>query len=142
MFLSVFDIFKIGIGPSSSHTMGPMVAAGRFLDELRRVLERGARPDRLHVTARLYGSLAFTGHGHGSDRAVMLGLLGYLPDSLDPDLAEGYVAELMQRGEIVLPGLPPLSFAPDRDLVFDYGPPLPAHPNGMVIAAQAPDGAT
>ncbi|MCV2881452.1 L-serine ammonia-lyase [Actibacterium sp. XHP0104] len=143
MFLSVFDIFKIGIGPSSSHTMGPMVAAGRFLSELRaRLAKRADCPARLHVTARLYGSLAFTGHGHGSDRAVMLGLMGYLPDSLDPDLAEGYVAELIQRGEIVLPGLPPLSFSPDTDLVFDYGPPLPAHPNGMVIAAHAPDGAT
>ena len=76
MFLSVFDIFKIGVGPSSSHTMGPMTAALRFLATLRTV---PPRDDIRRVQARLYGSLAYTGKGHGSDRAVLLGLLGTSP---------------------------------------------------------------
>lgn len=130
MFLSVFDIFKIGIGPSSSHTMGPMTAASRFLAELR-ALE--GTPARLHVS--LHGSLAFTGRGHATDRAVILGLLGLLPDTLDPDTAEALEAEVRRSGTVRPPGLPPMAFAPDRDLVFDYGPPLPGHPNGLVFRA-------
>lgn len=130
MFLSVFDIFKIGIGPSSSHTMGPMTAASRFLAELRAV-ER--TPVRLGVS--LHGSLAFTGRGHATDRAVILGLLGLLPDTLDPDAAEALEAEVRRTGTVRPPGLPPLAFVPDRDLVFDYGPPLPGHPNGLVFRA-------
>ena len=78
MFLSVFDIFKIGIGPSSSHTVGPMVAAGRFLDLLRHSPFHAAG-----LKASLHGSLAFTGVGHATDRAVILGLAGFLPDSYD-----------------------------------------------------------
>lgn len=130
MFLSVFDIFKIGIGPSSSHTMGPMTAASRFLAELR-ALE--GTPARLGVS--LHGSLAFTGRGHATDRAVILGLLGLLPDTLDPDTAEALEAEVRRTGTVRPPGLPPMAFAPDRDLVFDYGPPLPGHPNGLVFRA-------
>ena len=99
MFLSTFDIFKIGIGPSSSHTMGPMLAAARFLDALRdgadRVPGSGA-PARLEAT--LYGSLAFTGKGHATDRAVFLGLLGFVLDTLDIathfDLHAGRLLEL------------------------------------------------
>lgn len=135
MFLSVFDIFKIGIGPSSSHTMGPMVAAARFLDELRNSVRTRPAPDGLRLQARLHGSLAFTGHGHATDRAVILGLLGFLPDTIDPDIAEATEAELRRAGMIDLPGLPRLSFVPDTDLVFDYGPPLPGHANGLVITA-------
>jgi len=83
VFLSVFDIFKIGIGPSSSHTMGPMSAAARFLDALRKQSAPVTR-----ITVSLYGSLAFTGKGHATDRAVILGLIGLLPDTLNPDEAE------------------------------------------------------
>lgn len=133
MFLSTFDIFKIGIGPSSSHTMGPMTAASRFLDELRGGLAVGKVPARLAVS--LHGSLAFTGKGHGTDRAVILGLLGILPDTLDPDLAETLEDGVRQSGRIEVPGLPPMAFTPDRDLVFDFGAPLPGHANGLIFRA-------
>ena len=136
MFLSVFDIFKIGIGPSSSHTMGPMTAAARFLADLRggREKEPGAG-DLAALGATLHGSLAFTGKGHATDRAVILGLAGFVPATLDPDRAETIEAEVRQSGRVTPPGLPPLAFDPARDLVFDYGPPLPGHANGLVLRA-------
>lgn len=136
MFLSVFDIFKIGIGPSSSHTMGPMTAAARFLQMLR----GGARhpfdvadPARLRV--KLHGSLAFTGKGHATDRAVALGLLGYTPADLDPDEAERRLEDLRRRAIVKVEGLPPLGFDPASDIVFDYGPALPGHANGLIFEA-------
>jgi L-serine dehydratase len=137
MFLSVFDIFKIGIGPSSSHTMGPMTAALRFLGTLRGLPSRG-RIRR--VQARLYGSLAYTGRGHGSDRAILLGLLGHEPATLDVTRAEEELAQLAQAKSFHPKGLPAISFDPLLDLVFDYGPPLPGHPNGMMFLALAEDG--
>jgi L-serine dehydratase len=130
MFLSVFEIFKVGIGPSSSHTMGPMVAAGRFVEALR------AQPFRAAgLRATLYGSLAFTGVGHATDRAVILGLAGFLPESFDAARAEAMLAAIRAERRVTLPGLPPLAFDPAADLRFDYGPPLPGHANGMVLAA-------
>lgn len=131
MFLSVFDIFKIGVGPSSSHTMGPMLAASRFLAALREACT--ASPARLRVT--LHGSLAFTGRGHATDRAVVLGLLGFRPETLDPDRADSLVAGVRDSGRIVVPGLGAVAFDPEADLVFDYGDPLPGHANGLVIEA-------
>ena len=130
MFLSVFDMFKIGIGPSSSHTMGPMVAAGRFLDRLRR------SEFRAHgLKARLHGSLAFTGVGHATDRAVILGLAGFLPDRFDAETADTAM-EVIRREKRVSPeGLGSLAFDPETDVVFDYGPPLPGHANGIVLLA-------
>ena len=92
MFLSVFDVFKIGIGPSSSHTMGPMTAAGLFLDMLRAADGKPAAA----VRVSLHGSLAFTGKGHATDRAVALGLLGFTPAELDVDEAEQRLAELSE----------------------------------------------
>ncbi|MFK7858701.1 MAG: L-serine ammonia-lyase [Granulosicoccus sp.] len=130
MFLSIFDIFKVGIGPSSSHTMGPMTAAARFLDSLR-ATEREAH--RVKVT--LYGSLAFTGKGHATDRAVVLGLIGMLPDTLDPDDAERLEAEVRECGKIEPEGLSAMAFDPEIDLVFDYGPALPGHANGLIFLA-------
>jgi L-serine dehydratase len=130
MFFSVFDIFKIGIGPSSSHTMGPMIAAVRFLDLLRRSLNPG-RTAKLKVT--LCGSLAFTGKGHATDRAVALGLLGWLPDELDLDRAERDLAQLRNTRLLKLSGLPVLEFNPGNDIVFDFGPPLPGHANGIIF---------
>lgn len=135
MFLSVFDIFKPGIGPSSSHTMGPMVAASRFLDLLR----HEAPPGLTGVRAVLHGSLAFTGKGHATDRAVMLGLLGYTPGDIDLDEAEDRLQTLRRERSLHVAGLPVLIFDPDADVIFDYGPPLPGHANGMVM--QALDGA-
>ena len=132
MFLSVFDIFKIGIGPSSSHTMGPMTAAVRFLQQLQEHSER-ARFESLRVT--LYGSLAFTGKGHATDRAVAIGLLGYTPANLDPDKAEARLIELRHKKTLRPAGLPTLAFDPGKDIIFDYGPALPGHANGLVFEA-------
>ncbi|APX89320.1 L-serine ammonia-lyase [Brevirhabdus pacifica] len=126
MFLSVFDIFKRGIGPSSSHTMGPMVAAARFLADLRDCPFTIAG-----VGASLHGSLAFTGRGHATDRAVILGLSGLTPVTCDPETAEPLLAEVTARRQVTPEGLPPLAFDPANDLVFDYGPPLPGHSNGL-----------
>lgn len=141
MFLSVFDIFKIGIGPSSSHTMGPMVAASRFLDDLRDGVDKAPGGDRLFgLDARLHGSLAFTGKGHATDRAVILGFCGLLPETLDPDRAEYIEARVRKTGLVEPAGLPSLRFDPDKDLIFDYGPPLPGHPNGLVLKAYDRDG--
>lgn len=136
MFLSIFDIFKIGIGPSSSHTMGPMTAAARFLGDLRggREREPGAG-DVASVTATLHGSLAFTGKGHATDRAIILGLMGYLPDTLNPDDAEGLEQTVKTEKRIMPSGLPPLNFNPDTDIIFDYGPALKGHANGLVLRA-------
>lgn len=135
MFLSVFDIFKVGVGPSSSHTMGPMVAGGRFLDMLR------ASPFHpRHLRVRLYGSLAFTGKGHATDRATILGLAGFLPESYEAERAEAALAANRDTRMLTPPGLGPLHFDPDHDLIFDYGHPLPGHANGMVIEARDAEG--
>ncbi|MBO9478146.1 L-serine ammonia-lyase [Shimia sp. R11_0] len=130
MFLSVFDMFKVGIGPSSSHTMGPMVAAARFLDVLRN------SPFEVHgLRGSLHGSLAFTGVGHATDRATILGLAGFQPDSYDNDKAEAALAEIRDTGLVHPEGLPALHFDPREDLKFDFGPNLPGHANGMILMA-------
>ena len=135
MFLSVFDMFKVGIGPSSSHTMGPMVAAARFLDALRAspFHPRGLR-------ASLHGSLAFTGVGHATDRATILGLAGFDPQSYDAEKAEAALARIRETHQVEPPGLPPLRFDPAADLVFDFGPALPGHANGMILRATDAEG--
>jgi len=136
MFLSVFDIFKIGIGPSSSHTMGPMVAAGRFLADLAEGGKKipGAGPVA-RLECRLHGSLAFTGKGHASDRAVILGLAGFLPDTLDPYRTDEIEARIRAQKRLEAPGLGEIGFDPDRDVVFDFGSALPLHANGLVLLA-------
>jgi len=141
MFLSIFDVFKIGIGPSSSHTMGPMTAAKRFLDELRAgdwPRAASARPAAL--TASLHGSLAFTGIGHGSGRAVILGLCGQDPRTVDPDTMHAMVAVVEASGRIHPPGHAEYRFRPAADLVFDKRNTLPGHPNGLQFAAYDTDG--
>ena len=135
MFLSVFDMFKVGIGPSSSHTMGPMVAAARFLDSMR------ASPFQFHgLRASLHGSLAFTGVGHATDRATILGLAGFAPDTYDAERAEAAFARIRDTRMIEVPGLPPLAFDPLKDLHFDFGPALPGHANGMILKATDAEG--
>src|SRR4051812_15189696 len=114
MFLSVFDIFKIGIGPSSSHTVGPMVAARRFLAEDMPGVSAEAR--RLSVS--LHGSLAFTGKGHGTDRAIALGLAGEAPDRVDPDRVPALLDELAQTRTLVRVGYPEIAFDPATDIAF------------------------
>jgi L-serine dehydratase len=136
MFLSVFDIYKIGIGPSSSHTMGPMSAAARFLDELLNgdwPRPADARVDQIHVS--LHGSLAFTGVGHASDRAVILGLAGELPDTVDPDHMESIVERVSQTKRVTPKDHPGYKFDPDENLVLDRKTPLPGHANGMQFQA-------
>ena len=137
MFLSVFDLFKIGIGPSSSHTMGPMTAAARFLDELA----GGDWPKPAGVAvarlgASLHGSLAFTGIGHATDRAVILGLDGHLPADIDPDAVDDVIARIRSDKRVNPPGHPAYRFDPDSDLVLDRKTPLPGHANGMAFTAQ------
>ncbi|SFL13753.1 L-serine ammonia-lyase [Shimia haliotis] len=130
MFLSVFDMFKVGIGPSSSHTMGPMVAAADFLDMLR------AAPFEFHgLKASLHGSLAFTGVGHATDRATILGLAGFQPDTYDNTKAEEALEQIRETGLVHPPDLPALKFDPREDLKFDFGPNLPGHANGMILMA-------
>lgn len=137
MFLSVFEMFKIGIGPSSSHTMGPMVAAGRFLDMMR------ASPFEFHgVKASLHGSLAFTGVGHATDRATILGLAGFHPETYDADKANRALAEIESSHRLAPEGLPTLAFNPATDLIFDYRTMLPGHANGMVLMATDAQGDT
>ena len=131
MFLSVFDIFKIGIGPSSSHTVGPMVAAARFLEQLRAQEHRN--PARIAVS--LHGSLAFTGKGHGSDRAVILGLMEQQPHSVECDRIDEMIAGIAEARRIAPAGLPAISFDPASDLIFDYETALPGHSNGMIFRA-------
>ena len=139
MFLSIFDIFKIGIGPSSSHTMGPMTAAARFLDLMRTRLVLGLTPASIKVS--LHGSLAFTGKGHATDRAIMLGLLGYIPAELDSKAVDK-LRQLNLSGTLKPRGLPSLAFDPNKDVVFDYEAPLPGHANGMIFNACCGDGSS
>jgi len=130
MFLSVFDMFKVGVGPSSSHTMGPMVAGARFLEKMR------ASPFHFRgLRASLHGSLAFTGVGHATDRATILGLAGFEPATYDAAKAEAALADIKARKVIDVPGMGEMAFDPGRDLVFDYGPALPGHANGMILRA-------
>ena len=137
MFLSVFDVFKIGVGPSSSHTMGPMSAANRFLDLV--LSNEWPRPSsNVHVESikvSLHGSLAHTGIGHGTGRAVILGLMGERPDSVDPDHMDGIIDEVERSGRITPPGHPAYQFQPKTDLIFDKKVPLPGHANGMSFSA-------
>ena len=140
MFLSVFDVFKIGVGPSSSHTMGPMSAANRFLDLiLSNDWPRPAGAQVAGIRMSLHGSLAYTGVGHGSDRAVILGLMGERPDTVDPDRMDTIVAEVERTGRITPPGHPSYAFQPKNDLIFDKKNPLPGHANGMTFSAHDRD---
>lgn len=130
MFLSVFDLFKVGVGPSSSHTMGPMVAGARFLGLLR------AAPFQAQgLRASLHGSLAFTGKGHATDRATILGLAGFTPETMDRAAADAALAANRETGLLRPQGLAALRFDPGRDLTFDYDRPLPGHANGMILMA-------
>ncbi|MCW3149757.1 L-serine ammonia-lyase [Stutzerimonas stutzeri] len=131
MSLSVFDLFKIGIGPSSSHTVGPMRAALRFAEGLRRdqLLEATAS-----VKVELYGSLGATGKGHGSDKAVLLGLEGEQPESVDTAAIPARLAAIGKRGELRLLGERAIPFDSKQQLVFIRRP-LPFHPNGLIFRA-------
>jgi len=132
MAVSVFDLFKIGIGPSSSHTVGPMRAARLFVQRLAHegLLERTAR-----VQSQLYGSLGATGKGHGSDKAVLLGLAGHEPDTVDVDVVPALLAEMRGKGRIKLLGQRSVDFNEKTDLKFHRRETLPFHANGMRFTA-------
>jgi len=137
MSISVFDLFSIGIGPSSSHTVGPMRAARMFAAGLR---EDGLLSRTRRVHAALFGSLGATGHGHGSDRAVLLGLLGEDPETVDVSTVDTRCAGIRQAGRLALLGEHPVPFDPDKDLVLHRRERLPFHPNGMVFTAYGEGG--
>ena len=132
MFISVFDIFKIGLGPSSSHTMGPMLAARRFVCEVARRPDTETGP--LFVQATLYGSLAYTGEAHGTHRAVLLGLLGVTPETYDREEADRLLASLEAGRDILLLDGTSARIAADRAIVVRRGESLPGHANGMKLA--------
>jgi L-serine dehydratase len=132
MSLSVFDLFKVGIGPSSSHTVGPMRAAKTFVDGLR---DQGALSRTASVRAELFGSLGATGHGHGSVRAVVLGLAGHAPDTVDPVAAQPLVDDVAATGKLELAGGRVIGFSVDDDVVLHRNRRLDFHSNGMVFRA-------
>jgi L-serine dehydratase len=134
MFLSVFELFKVGIGPSSSHTVGPMVAARRFV---RCLSEQSLVPARIKV--ELFGSLAFTGKGHASDTAIVLGLAGERPETVSPDMILGFIKKVVAEKRLTVLGIGEIDFELDRDIIFQFGDELPAHANGMKFSAYGTD---
>nr|WP_315219081.1 L-serine ammonia-lyase [uncultured Duganella sp.] len=136
MDMSVFDLFKIGIGPSSSHTVGPMVAARRFL------LDCAPLDDVTEVSAELYGSLALTGIGHATDKAVILGLMGETPQDVVPTRVDTQLADAEAAGELKLLGTRAVPFKRGKNLIFHMAESLAEHPNGMRFTLTRADGAT
>lgn len=134
MSISIFDLFSIGIGPSSSHTVGPMKAAKKFVDGLN-----GKGPDVLSKTNRikieLFGSLAYTGKGHGTDKAVLLGLEGESPETVDPDAVDGRNKQIIENKALSLLGQAPITFEESKDLLYHFHTRLPIHTNGMRFTA-------
>lgn len=132
MAISTFDLFTIGIGPSSSHTVGPMRAACMFATKMR---DQGSLDDVKNLSVRLYGSLGATGRGHGTDKAVVLGLEGELPESVDVDGIPKRMADIGDRKLINLLGSRRIEFDLREDLIFEKRESLPGHPNGMRFSA-------
>ena len=137
MALSVFDLFKIGIGPSSSHTVGPMKAAAMFV---RRLAKAGQISQVARIEARLYGSLGATGKGHGTDTAIMLGLGGLMPDSIDPDTIDSRIRQIREDASLLLNGEQRMVFKERSDILFLRNETLPFHANGARFLAFASDG--
>ena len=138
MAVSVFDLFKIGIGPSSSHTVGPMRAAARFAGKWLR--DSGKLDQVARVRAELFGSLALTGRGHGTDKAVLMGLEGHWPNEIDPDVIPEALERIRVGKELVLLGTKAIGFDEKTDLVFNKRQKLPFHSNGMRFSAYDADG--
>lgn len=134
---SIFELFNIGIGPSSSHTVGPMRAANRFLEQIR---HSPRLEDIAGIRCECYGSLAATGHGHGTDTAIMLGLMGEEPQTVEPRDIPGKIARLHQMEAIAVTTEKSVAFSPSRDLNLSHYQPLSLHPNGMQFTALDRDG--
>lgn len=135
--VSIFDIFKIGIGPSSSHTVGPMKAARAFASQLDSVAV-----DVAAVEVTLHGSLAFTGRGHGTDAAIVLGLAGWEPETIDPDAVQEILARTAEEKMLDVLNAGLLVFDPAKHIVFEFSEELPRHTNGMRFVARSGDGET
>ncbi|MEO1202371.1 MAG: serine dehydratase beta chain, partial [Pseudomonadota bacterium] len=133
--VSIFDIFKIGIGPSSSHTVGPMKSARAFVCSLDTV---AAKVHAIQVS--LHGSLAWTGKGHGTDTAILLGLSGLEPETIDPDSIQDVIATIRDTRKLSAPGIGEIDFDPDEHIVFDFDRELPRHTNGMHFTATDKNG--
>ena len=138
MAVSTFDLFKIGIGPSSSHTVGPMRAAARFVE--RWLAEPGRLQDVARIRAEVFGSLALTGRGHGTDKAVLMGLEGQWPNLIDPDIIPDALARIRGDKRIQLQGTHAIAFDEKRDLVMNKRQKLPYHTNGMRFTAYDANG--
>ncbi|MEE2640769.1 MAG: serine dehydratase beta chain, partial [Planctomycetota bacterium] len=132
--ISLFDLFSIGMGPSSSHSVGPMRAIRKFLDRLS---QDGVDDEVSRIEVDLYGSLALTGIGHGTDRAIILAICGYAPETVDPDRVANIVQQVQQGREISWGESRSIEFDPSRDIRFLRRESLDFHPNGMVIRALA-----
>ncbi|EJF81700.1 L-serine dehydratase tdcG [Candidatus Bartonella washoeensis] len=141
MFLSVFELFKIGIGPSSSHTMGPMTAANMFLQEIVARNFRGPSHAKVsHIRVYLYGSLAFTGIGHATDRAIILGLAGEEASTIDPDHIELLLEKVEREKKVQPKGHPAYQFDLQSDLIFERKITLSGHANGLAFEGLDADG--
>lgn len=139
MAISVIDLFAIGIGPSSSHSVGPMRAARRFVEQMR---DAGVLDHCAEVEVRLYASLALTGKGHGTDKAVMLGLEGATPEEIDPDEVEPRIEAIRTGRHLKLAGGPTVAWDETKHLLFLRNESLPQHPNGMRFTAHDAAGNT
>src|SRR5579863_2170056 len=135
--IGVFELFKIGLGPSSSHSVGPMKAAKAFRDAVE---SAGLAPRVARVSATLFGSLAFTGRGHATDKAILVGLAGETPEHVDPDAADAIYARALGEGRLAFLSRE-LTFDPARDMVYDTKTRPPFHPNTLALAAADGDGA-
>lgn len=128
MSISIFDLFSVGIGPSSSHTVGPMKAAHSFVTKLNK---DGHLSHTIRVTVELFGSLAFTGKGHGTDNAILLGLEGQLPDTVDPSIIAPRSETIRAEKQIKIADKKPVAFNYDEDMIYNFKDLLPYHTNGM-----------
>ena len=138
MAVSTFDLFKIGIGPSSSHTVGPMRAACRFVH--RWLEESGDLARTARVRAEVFGSLALTGRGHGTDKALLMGLEGHWPNEIDPDVIPAALVRIRSDKKLLLLGRHLIAFDEKRDLIMNKRQKLPFHTNGMRFSAYDIDG--
>ena len=137
LFLSVFDIFKVGVGPSSSHTNGPMVATSLFLNFInnRSNIIPGSK-SFFRITCTLYGSLSFTGKGHHTDKAILHGMAGIIPSTYNEKIgAEKLIKKYLNMTiSPFVKGFPEIKFYPNRDIIFNFGPALKQHANGMIFS--------
>ena len=133
MFISVLELFKIGIGPSSSHTMGPMVAAQKFINLIKKYILKKKAAQDISIRCILKGSLSATGKGHATDRAIALGLHGYLPKDVANQDLDVLMHSIWKKKSVTIDGLHLARFSASMDIIFDTGKPLPEHPNGMIF---------